>query len=100
MLSTLSSSVARPEPLRRRLVYHPGNGRLRKEKAVRLVDRVAIVTGAGSGSGPNQGIGKAFAKRFLEEGAKVVVAEIDEGRGKEVVSDLAELGDISFCSGR
>jgi len=62
---------------------------------MRLQDQVAIVTGAGSGTGPNQGIGKAFAKLFLTEGAKVVVAEIDEGRAKEVVEDLRGLGDIS-----
>jgi NAD(P)-dependent dehydrogenase (short-subunit alcohol dehydrogenase family) len=62
---------------------------------MRLQDKVAIVTGAGSGTGPNQGIGRAFAKLFLEEGAKVVVGEIDETRGKEVADDLADLGDIS-----
>ena len=65
---------------------------------MRLDGKVAIVTGAGSGTGPNQGIGKAFAKAFLTEGAKVVVAEIDETRGKEVVSDLGPLGDLSFVS--
>jgi NAD(P)-dependent dehydrogenase (short-subunit alcohol dehydrogenase family) len=62
---------------------------------MRLQDKVAIVTGAGSGTGPNQGIGKAFAKVFLTEGAKVVVGEIDEARGREVVEDLSSLGDIS-----
>jgi 3-oxoacyl-[acyl-carrier protein] reductase len=63
---------------------------------MRLGDKVAVVTGAGSGTGPNQGIGKAFARLFLREGAKVVVGEIDEGRGKEVVEDLSDLGAISF----
>ena len=41
----------------------------------RLDGRVAIITGAG------QGIGLAYAQRFLDEGAKVVVAEIDPERG-------------------
>jgi NAD(P)-dependent dehydrogenase (short-subunit alcohol dehydrogenase family) len=63
---------------------------------MRLDGKVAIVTGAGSGTGPNQGIGKAFAKRFLEEGAKVVIGEINDARGKEVVDDLGSLGDISY----
>ena len=39
----------------------------------RLQDKVAIITGAG------QGIGLAYAERFLAEGAKVVVAEINDG---------------------
>ena len=42
----------------------------------RLVDKVAVITGAGSG------IGRASAKLFVTEGAKVVVAEVDETLGK------------------
>ena len=42
----------------------------------RLQDKVAIITGAG------QGIGLAYAARFLEEGAKVVVAEINDERAR------------------
>ena len=41
----------------------------------RLRDKVAVITGAGSG------IGRAAAKRFVAEGAKVVVAEINEALG-------------------
>jgi len=39
---------------------------------MRLKDKVAIVTGAGSG------IGEAIAKKFLEEGAKVCFADIND----------------------
>ena len=42
----------------------------------RLADKVAVITGAGSG------IGRAAAKLFVAEGAKVVVAEIDETLGE------------------
>jgi NAD(P)-dependent dehydrogenase (short-subunit alcohol dehydrogenase family) len=41
----------------------------------RLANKVAVITGAGSG------IGRASAKLFAAEGAKVVVAEIDEALG-------------------
>lgn len=40
---------------------------------MRLEDRVAVVTGAASG------IGRAIARRFAAEGARVVVADIREG---------------------
>ena len=59
------------------------------EVAMRLRDRVAIVTGAGSG------IGRASARRFALEGAKVVVADVVEEMGLETV---AMIGDNAvFC---
>jgi len=57
---------------------------------MRLKDRVAIVTGAG------QGIGRAYAHRLVQEGAKVVVAEIDEPRGKAVAEEIARRGQGLF----
>ncbi|MSP96196.1 MAG: SDR family oxidoreductase [Betaproteobacteria bacterium] len=38
--------------------------------------RVAIVTGAGQGAG---GVGRAIARRLVEEGARVLVTDVDEG---------------------
>jgi NAD(P)-dependent dehydrogenase (short-subunit alcohol dehydrogenase family) len=43
----------------------------------RLQDRVAVITGAASG------IGLATARRLAAEGARVVVADVDEQAGKE-----------------
>ncbi len=42
----------------------------------RLQDRVAVVTGAGSG------IGLASARRLAAEGAQVVAVDVDEAAGK------------------
>ncbi len=49
---------------------------------MRLKGKVAIVTGAGSG------FGAGIAKRFVEEGAKVVVADVDAKNGDKVAKEL------------
>jgi 3-oxoacyl-[acyl-carrier protein] reductase len=49
---------------------------------MRLKGKVAIVTGAGSG------FGVGIATRFAEEGAQVIVVDIDEKNGKRVAQDL------------
>ena len=48
----------------------------------RLQDKVAVITGAGSG------IGLASARRFASEGAKVVCVDIDELAGKAAADDV------------
>lgn len=57
---------------------------------MRLRDQVAIVTGAGSG------IGRATAVRFAEEGAKVVVVDIDRAGAEETVSLIKKNGGESL----
>jgi len=47
---------------------------------MRLRDKIAIVTGAGSG------FGEGIAQRFAQEGAKVVVADINADAGKRVAA--------------
>src|SRR5208282_5354043 len=49
---------------------------------MRLQDKVAIVTGGGSG------FGEAMAKRFAEEGAKLVVNDINDEGGRRVLRDI------------
>jgi NAD(P)-dependent dehydrogenase (short-subunit alcohol dehydrogenase family) len=51
--------------------------------AGKLAGKVAIITGAGSGQGA------AMTKLFIEEGAKVVLADLNEAGMKEVTADLS-----------
>ena len=49
---------------------------------MRLEDQVAIVTGAG------RNIGEDICKLFVQEGAKVAVIDLDEGRGNKVAAEI------------
>ena len=68
---------------------------------MRLADKTAIITGAASG------FGRETALRFAEEGAAVVVGDLDEARGQDVVATIrgsggrAELvvGDVATTAG-
>jgi NAD(P)-dependent dehydrogenase (short-subunit alcohol dehydrogenase family) len=51
-----------------------------------LADKVALVTGSG------RGLGRACARMFAREGAKVVVAEIDPETGAETARLIREAG--------
>lgn len=48
----------------------------------RLEEKVALVTGAASG------IGAATARRFAREGAKLMLADIQDDRGQQVLSEI------------
>ena len=59
----------------------------------RLQDKVIVVTGAA------QGIGEAYAKGLAAEGAKVVVADINEDAGRQVAKQIeADGGAAMFVS--
>lgn len=53
---------------------------------MKFKDKVVIVTGAG------QGIGRAYANAFAEEGAKVVIAEINEANARAVAKEITDKG--------
>jgi NAD(P)-dependent dehydrogenase (short-subunit alcohol dehydrogenase family) len=52
----------------------------------RLKDKVVIITGAG------MGIGQTMAILFSKEGAKIVIAEINEQAGHETLKKIMEIG--------
>ena len=51
-----------------------------------LKDKVAIVTGSG------RGLGRAIALRFVREGAKLVMVDLDQERGLTVLEEVKGLG--------
>ena len=57
---------------------------------MRLKGKVAIITGAGSG------IGAATAIIFAKEGAKVVVADVNEQGGKDIVAKIKKAKGEAF----
>jgi NAD(P)-dependent dehydrogenase (short-subunit alcohol dehydrogenase family) len=52
----------------------------------RLDGKVAVITGGASG------MGKATALRFLDEGARVVVGDLNEENGKELLNEVSGSG--------
>ncbi|MFI5024537.1 MAG: glucose 1-dehydrogenase [Alphaproteobacteria bacterium] len=67
---------------------------------MRLKDKIAIVTGAGSG------FGEGIARRFAAEGAKVVLADVNDPNGRRVTEAILKAGgeahyvhaDVSIAS--
>lgn len=52
----------------------------------RLQDKVAIITGAGSG------FGLGMARRFAAEGARVVLADVNVKRVEDGLADISSNG--------
>ncbi|WP_319775089.1 SDR family NAD(P)-dependent oxidoreductase [Breoghania sp.] len=55
-----------------------------------LTNKVTIVTGAA------RGIGLAVVRRFLEDGAKVVMSDVNDEAGEAAEADLKSLGDVTY----
>jgi len=56
--------------------------------AGQLEGKVAVITGAG------RGIGRAIAERYVREGARVIVDDVDDVAGEATVAGLAELAAL------
>jgi len=52
----------------------------------KLQDKVALITGGVSG------IGAATARLFIDEGAKVILVDLNEEKGKEFETELKDQG--------
>ena len=59
---------------------------------MQLQDKTAIITG---GAG---GIGQGIVRRFLAEGAKVAVVDIDQAQGDKLLSHLDGRGEVIFIA--
>src|SRR5713101_5166317 len=68
------------------MTVSPGN---EPEHVMQLENKVAIVTGGA------HGIGLAIAKRYVAEGARVVIADVDAAAGEAAAKDI-DAGRCSF----
>lgn len=58
----------------------------------RLDGKVAIITGAA------QGMGEAHARRFVAEGAQVVMTDVNDERGEPLAAELGEESYLLVCA--
>src|SRR5262249_3507251 len=81
--STVAPPCRRHSAGRQARISSSSEGRIMK-----LTNKVAVITGAA------RGIGRATAERFLAEGAKVVIADVDSIRLNETAKAIGLRGKV------
>ncbi len=61
------------------------------ERMARLAGKVALITGGGTG------IGRATAQLFAQEGARVVIAELDAASGEQTAQIITQAGGTAIA---
>jgi 3-oxoacyl-[acyl-carrier protein] reductase len=64
-----------------------------EELHMRLANKVAVITGSG------RGIGREMARLFAAEGARVVIADVEEGNARQAAAEIAAGGGVA-CAAR
>ncbi|KAJ4727587.1 Short-chain dehydrogenase/reductase [Melia azedarach] len=86
----LSRAFSKNVSVSRALLAQSFNRRLSTENGRKLEGKVALITGAASG------IGRATAAKFISNGTKVVIADIQHQLGEETAKELGP--DATFIS--
>lgn len=60
------------------------------QKKGRLSNKISLITGAA------EGIGQAIAKLFLQEGATVIIADINDETGLKIEKEFSQYGKVVF----
>src|SRR5699024_9550663 len=63
---------------------------LRRAQMLNLEGKIAIITGG------SKGIGKETALTFIQQGAKVVIADVDEKAGNQLIKDVNDKDKVIF----